>query len=286
VSITVVPVQGSTNQAPLQLSADNYVPGTAIPATGPNAGSNQTAFGASGSAQTTYVFDAVLELDHEQRLEKTHHPVQTGADISSHAYLQAPRLVLSIGMSDAMDAYASGANNANQAGNATPDTTTPFSGGSVSKSVNAYQTMIALQVARSPLTITTRLRTYTNMLITAISPREDYKTITGLRMRIEFEQVFTASTVVSATSDPTSGLSPVSARPDVTAQTGLGQANTSAVPATTQTQFQVPQRTQQALNGADSYLPGGSLLDMYEPMPVNVPGAGNYSSVPGQQALP
>jgi uncharacterized membrane protein YgcG len=188
----------------------------------------------------------VLELEHEQRLEKTRHPVQTGADLSSHAYLMPPRVVMYVGMSDAMAAYASGANNANTT-SATPNTVTPFSGGSTSKSVNAYQTMITLQAARSPLTVTTRLRTYTNMLITAISPREDFKTITGLKMRVEFEQIFTATTSTSVTGSASiASLSAVSARPDATQQTGLGQVNSGALSSTTAAQFAAPARASAA----------------------------------------
>ena len=81
--------------------------------------------------------------------EATEHPVQTGASIADHAYIVPARLVLDIGMSDAMDAYFS------------PTTWS----GSDSKSVAAYQTMLALQFSRIPLTITTKLRTYQNMVI-------------------------------------------------------------------------------------------------------------------------
>jgi len=282
VSITQVPTQGqAVGNVPgaLPVTAANYVPGTAIPVTGPLAGTQTANFVASGSTQTTYVFDAVLELEHDQRLEKTRHPVQTGADISSHAYLMPPRLVLFIGMSDAMDAYASGANNANTAGSATPDNVTPFSGSSTSKSVNAYQTLISLQLARQPLTVTTRLRTYANMLITSINPREDYKTIAGLRVRVEFEQIFTATTAVSAVTSPLSSLTALSARPDATQQTGLGQVNPSAVPSITQRQFQYPPVVAATPSG-----PVNAAIDVYNNV-VNVPGAGFYSSVVGQTTV-
>jgi hypothetical protein len=221
------------------------------------------------------VFDAVLELEHEQRLEKTHHPVQTGADISSHAYLMPPRVAMYIGMSDAMDAYSNGVNAANTVGGATPGTVSPFSGASTSKSVNAYQTMVALQAARQPLTVTTRLRTYTNMMIVSISPREDYKTITGLRMRIEFEQIFTATTVSSAGGDAGS-LAPLTARPDATQQTGLGQVNPSAVSGTTQAQFQYPPSVTSA---------AATAAEVSALATVDVPGAGFYSSIVGQSVL-
>lgn len=195
------------------------------------------------TAQTTYVFDAVMALDHEQRLEKTKHPVQTGADISSHAYLMPARLVLDVGMSDAMAAYSSGANPN------TPPYITPFSG-NTSKSVSAYQEMISLQAARVPLTITTRLRTYQNMIITSVAPRETSRTITGLRMRVEFEQIYTAAIAQA----------PNSASPNDTQTTGLGSVNPQPPSQSTMNQFNINESS--------------TLVTSY-----NVPGAGDYSSV-------
>ena len=159
-------------------------------------------------AAQTYVFDAVLSLEHDQRLVTTEHPIQTGADVSSHAYLMPAHLVLYVGMSDAMASYA------------------PWNG-NPSKSVAAYQQMLALQTSRIPLTVVTRLRTYYNMVILSISPREDNKTITGLRMRVEFAQIFTASTAAA----------PNSARANDTASTGLGTVNPVPVKPSVQNQY-------------------------------------------------
>jgi len=116
------------------------------------AGSNATL----PATQTLYAFDAELEIEHQQELRRTEHPVQTGTSISDHAYIVPARLVLDVGMSDAMDAYYN------------PTTWS----GSTSKSVSAYQTMLALQFSRIPLSITTRLRTYQNMVIEALTPQD------------------------------------------------------------------------------------------------------------------
>ena len=264
VSITVpAPPQAQVVQVPT--TAANYVPGTPL-----TVGGDNSTFQTINQGPTTYVFDAVLDLEHEQRVEKTHHPVQTGADLSSHAYLMPARLVLYVGMSDAMDAYSSGADPTK------PPYITAFTG-SRSKSVSAYRQMISLQAARVPLTVTTRLRTYTNMIITSVSPREDFKTINGLRMRVEFEQIFTASTMDV----------PNSARSNTTASTGLGTINPVTVQTSTQKQFQIPQTQglKLPLTAAPTQFttPANDLLTNYL---ANVPGAGSYSSVPGQLGLP
>jgi hypothetical protein len=226
---------------PAQASSSNTIAASGNPDVNQSQGTLQM----NTQAQTTYVFDAVLGLDHEQRLELTRHPVQTGADISSHAYLHPAVLVIYVGMSDAMDSYA----NAQSAAKA--PYYTPFTG-NASKSVSAYQQMLALQASRVPLTVTTRLRTYTNMMITHVSPREDHKTIAGLRMRVEFTQIFTA-----AISDQ-----PVSARPSDTQNTGLGAVDTQPPSASVTNQFNLKNATQDFLDS-----------------PIVTYGAGNWSSV-------
>lgn len=183
------------------------------------------------NVQTIYAFDAEIQIEHEQQLRKTEHPVQTGASIADHAFLEPARLIGDFGMSDAMDAYFN------------PSTWT----GNASKSVSAYQTMLALQFSRIPLSITTRLRSYENMVIESLLPTDTYKTATGLRMRVEFGQIFLA--IVSQ--------STVSARPQDTAATNLGTVNT-----------QPPSAAQEQQNAiVPTYHPWDSI------------GAGDWSSV-------
>jgi hypothetical protein len=214
---------------------------------------------------TSYVFDAVLSLEHNQTLTKTMHPVQNGAAISSHAYLNPPTVVMYILMSDVTGQYA-----------ATNQTTPPYVQqwiGNKSKSVSAYQQIIALQASRIPLMVTTRLRTYPNMLITDISPHEDAKSIHGARFRVEFGQIFLAD--VSA--------APVSARPNDTTTTNTGAVSPAPTTATQAAQFGVP------VTSTVNTLPSNStgqptMTTTPQPTTVNVPGAGVASSTPQQFA--
>lgn len=208
---------------PGQGTAPQYSTATGVNVTLPN-------------AQTLYAFDAEITVEHEQQLKRTEHPVQTGASISDHAYIMPARLVLDIGMSDAMDAYFS------------PSTWS----GSDSKSVAAYQTMLALQFSRIPLSITTKLRTYQNMVIEALTPQETLKTFTGLRMRVEFGQIFLANI-----SQPT-----VSARPQDSNTTNLGTVNP-----------QPPTAAQESQNNIND-APIAAMTLQY-----NAAGAGDWSSV-------
>ena len=197
--------------------------------------------GSSGSSvalpttQTQYVFDAVITAAHEQDLRTTEHPVQTGASISDHAYVVPAKLILEIGMSDAMDAYFN------------PNTWT----GSRSKSVSAFQTLIAVKNARIPVSITTRLFSYTNMLLRHIAANENAKTVAGLRARLEFFQLFMATTLQTQNS----------ARPQDTGQTNQGTITPQPVtPA------------QQSQNGVAG-------LTGIPAVPSTAFGAGSFSSV-------
>ena len=233
----------------------------------------------SDASLVTYVFDAVLELEHEQSVEKTHHPVQTGSDISSHAYMLPARLSMSIGMSDAMAQYSQ------SRGNTSPGTLTgsgaanTWGGASKSKSVNAYQTLMTLQANRQPFTIVTRLRGYTNMILVSLAPHEDYRTITSLRARLVFEQIFVASTTTTH----------VSARADAADQTGTGTIYPTPVPPSMQNQFkQPPAQTpdQQIFNTVNPLVPATKLIDLTSDILFDWGFGGDYGSSPSQTGAP
>lgn len=123
-----------------------------------------------------YFFDAVLREEHDTALRITDHPVQTGANISDHAYQLPEHLILEIGMSDAMASFIG-----NQ-----------YSG-SGGKSVSCYQKLKELQYSRVPLTVMTRINIYRNMIIEHISAPQDFKTATGLRAIVALKQIITAT---------------------------------------------------------------------------------------------
>lgn len=123
-----------------------------------------------------YVFDAVFKADHRSSLRVTEHPVQTGANISDHAYQLPETLTLEIGMSDAMDSYDQ----------------TQWKGYYTEKSVNAFQKLKEIQYKRLPITVTTRLNTYRNMMIVDIATSEELKTLHGLKSMVYFKQIFSA----------------------------------------------------------------------------------------------
>lgn len=118
-------------------------------------------------------FDAIFSTQHNTSINITSHPIQTGADISDHAYVEPNKLTFDIGMSDVMQSYLQGQYSDNS-----------------SRSVSAYKKLRELQSQRLPITIVTKLGTYKNMMIETISSTDDNKTTYGLRATITLKQIF------------------------------------------------------------------------------------------------
>lgn len=190
---------------------------------------------------TLLVFDVVPRIEHRQEVTKTTHPIQTGANITDHAYIEPARVVLEIGMSDAVDSFQPGMWTA-----------------SPSKSVSAYQALLAILKSRRPVQITTRLQTYQNMLLRTLTPIESAETRYGLRAAASFEEVLTAS--VTLIGGGSSGLVD-SLRPQATDENSTGTVQT--VP---------PSASLIGQNNVSEWPPAASY--------PYVPGAGNWSSNP------
>lgn len=120
-----------------------------------------------------YFFDAVFSVDTEHSLTVTQHPVQTGANISDHAFVNPIRMTMQIGVSDAM-AYRTGAD---------------YGGDGSTKSVQAYRLLCKLQELRIPMQVVTRLNTYQNMLIESIDVSDDVSTLCALKATVNLVQV-------------------------------------------------------------------------------------------------
>lgn len=130
------------------------------------------------------MFDAIFSVDTEHSLTITQHPVQTGASMSDHAFVNPVRISMQIGMSDAM-AYRKGMTYANLG---------------PTKSISAYRMLCELQAARTPLDVVTRLNTYHNMLIESIAVSDDVSTANGLKATVGLVQVLVVDVATEKTS--------------------------------------------------------------------------------------
>jgi hypothetical protein len=130
-----------------------------------------------------YMFDAYFNINHESNLAITQHPIQTGASISDHAYMEAQQLTFEIGMSDVMEDLSNYVSNIESFNNKETS----------SRSVNAYRILRKLQADRVPIDVVTRLGEYKNMLIESIVAPDDNKTAYGLKVTVTLKEVFVAS---------------------------------------------------------------------------------------------
>ena len=237
---------GTPQPATQAAQAAAYVPGTALPATQstpPNA------------VPKMLVFDAVMRATHSQRARPTLHPIQDNANVTDHVVLEPARLMLDILMTDVLPPYAEG----QWVGNA-------------SKSIACFTTLDNLRAARVPLVVTTRLKSYQNMIIVDITPDDTVKTRYGLRATVELQQIFLFNVATSATS----------ARTQTTGSTALGQTAVAPVPAGVVSQNGVPdsQAIQTgAANGTGNGQPYISSTGekFYYPPTGTVIGAGDWS---------
>lgn len=126
-----------------------------------------------------WFFDAYLSMEHTSKLRITEHPVQTGASITDHAYLEPRELTIEVGMSDVASSIV-------------PSQFT----GSWSRSVKAYEVLRELQAQRIPVQVLTRLGLYKNMMIESLSVPEDNKTLYGFRASINLKEILVAETRV------------------------------------------------------------------------------------------
>lgn len=207
---------------------------------------------ANKTQSTMYVFDAVFVANHSRRLRKAKAPLQSGFNITYHAVLEEPVLTLEIGMSDAMTAFASG-----------------MWLGNTSKSVSAFQTLEALQTNRVLMTISTRQKTYTNMMLIGIESPETNRTFAGMRATLTFEQTFLV-TVSSQT---------VSARPNATDSTQQASVQPDTVPATVVQQNKVvPAQLPTANSDSELNSLGIPAGGAYSSNNIGIPGAPNFNN--------
>ncbi len=146
-----------------------------------------------------WYFDAVIRLDHNQSQRITQHPVQNGANITDHSFAMPATLSLEIGMSEVMDSYVPGQWNGDNE--------------SWPKSKMAYQQLVSWKNLGVPLTISSRLDTYENMVIATINAPDDIKTKYGLKAMVTFQQIFVFNVGVQKTSLRPSVAKPVEKGP-------------------------------------------------------------------------
>lgn len=109
------------------------------------------------------VVDATVSEEHLSEAELTENPVEDGAVVTDHVHLKPAQLTIQGVISDSPLGYAVIGN----IQNLVRSVSSLF--GKSSRSVDAYNDLLALQKSRQPFTVTTGLKRYKNMIMTSLS---------------------------------------------------------------------------------------------------------------------
>ena len=113
------------------------------------------------------VFAVVIEESHEDKVSITEHPVEQGAKISDHAYVEPASLTIRAGHSDSLGAGASR---------------------------EIYEQLLELMRKREPFEIVTGKRLYENMLLESVSATTDSSTENALQVTAQCREVIIVKT--------------------------------------------------------------------------------------------
>lgn len=136
--------------------------------------------------------DAVINETHTSEVEVTSNPVELGADITDHSIIKPKRIQITAQVSDTPLGLA--------ALGQIVDNVTGLFGSSTSENITrstaAYSAIIQLQESREPIDIQTKLKLYSNMIITNVSVTQDKDTSRIVLMNISAQEVRIVKTKV------------------------------------------------------------------------------------------
>ena len=119
-----------------------------------------------------FFFDGFLNVSHGRKLTTTSSPVETGAAIVDHAYVEPAKITMKIIVSDVHQSLIPG----------------QFDGG-YARHTQAWQLLKQLQNDRIPMYVFTKLDTYENMLITSITADDNADTFECLIADVELTEI-------------------------------------------------------------------------------------------------
>lgn len=146
--------------------------------------------------------DVILEEVHNSQLEITRNPIEFGADVTDHAYVQPKRLSM-------RGAVAS-----------TPGSPGVLFGLAGTRAAGAWQQLLLLQALREPFSIVTGLKVYNDMLIESLEATRDPDKSFILDFRAELTEVIIVSSA-SAPASSTQGKSASAGTPGGPTEGGL-----------------------------------------------------------------
>lgn len=156
-------------------------------------------------------FDGILRTEHISRVRPTNYSVQTGVTMTDHSVIEPAELTIEVMMTDTMTAsylqtppeihtsltllsslYSNFCN--------LPTMPNLVMKEGEGRSIAAWQSLRAMQLARVPITVETRLQTYENMLIEELSAPDDVQTLHALKCTVRMREIIFATVAESKVS--------------------------------------------------------------------------------------
>lgn len=137
----------------------------------------------------TIIPNVVVEEVHTDTLTITDHPVEQGAPITDHAFMNPAELSMRIGWSSsslALDSVVSSVVDSVKAGKLTAP--------KIKTVRDLYEDLLKLQASRKPFDVSTGKRLYKDMLIKSISTTTDASTENALVVSVVLRQVILVKT--------------------------------------------------------------------------------------------
>lgn len=128
-----------------------------------------------------WFFDGFISISQTHSLKVTEHPVQSGANISDHAYEEPITINASIIVSDAYTA------------DNTKRDAQLFLANGETKSVGAFNVLRRMQSERRLLKVVTKYGSYNNMLLTNLSVNTGYKNLYNMLADVTLQEVIIAN---------------------------------------------------------------------------------------------
>lgn len=141
----------------------------------------------AGNARVGIVVDALVSEEPSFSAEVTKNPIEGGAKISDHVQLKPVELTMEGVISDAPLGYAVIGN----IQNLVRQVSNVFLGSS--RSLDAFNELLALRNNRMPFTVITSLKRYQNMIMTELSVPRTAQTGNAIHFRCKMEEVVIVS---------------------------------------------------------------------------------------------
>lgn len=168
----------------------------------------------NGSNSADIIAQAVIEEMHQDEMEVTTHPVETGAPITDHAFVRPSHLILTLmwsnsppiaqsltntlaGIATANSGVANAIVGAVLEAQAALSYTSTQQGAAVDSINSAYAKLLKLMQTRSLFSIITGKRLYQNMICKGLKTGTNFKSANSMTITMECQQVFLVNTSVT-----------------------------------------------------------------------------------------